>query len=209
MPVPRRERPPVQWAGSVAVIIKKRRRILFIVVFLAAVVSVAAIVIIGIRKESGKSLLKIMSDRVDLQVRNVHYTEVGDSGMKWEITADAARYQKKENLAFFDKPAVKLVMKDGKAFVMTGDHGRFNTESRDMEIEGNVGIVSENGDRFTTDRLRYRNAEKMIETDRPVAMENKSVRVSGVGMIVSLEGKKVDILSQVRARLAGGIGEKK
>ncbi len=94
-------------------------------------------------------------------------------------------------------------------FVMTGDHGRLNTESRDMEIEGNVGIVSENGDRFATDRLRYRNADKVIETDRPVVMENEAIRVSGVGMVVSLEGKKVTILSQVRARLAGGMGERK
>jgi LPS export ABC transporter protein LptC len=72
-----------------------------------------------------------------------------------------------------------------------------------MEIEGNVGIVSENGDRFTTDRLRYRNAGKRIETDRPVVMENRSVRVSGVGMIFSLEGKKVTLLSQVRASSGG------
>ena len=135
---------------------------------LTVLLSAAAVVVIGIRKEPGKALLKIMSDRVDLQVRNVHYTEVGDSGMKWEITADTARYQKKENLALFDKLTVRLVMKDGKTFVMTGDQGRFNTESRDMEIEGNVGIVSENGDRFATDRLRYRNADKVIETDRPV-----------------------------------------
>ena len=104
-----------------------------------------------------------MSDRVDLQVKNVRYTEVGDSGMKWEITADTARYQKKENLALFEKVKVRLVMKDGRVFVMNGDRGRLNTQSRDMEIEGNVGIVSENGDRFSTDRLRYRNAGK---TDR-------------------------------------------
>lgn len=175
---------------------------------LAAAVSAAAVVIIGMRKEPGKELLKIMSDRVDLQVRDVHYTEVGDSGMKWEINADTARYQKKENLAFFDKLTVKLVMKDGKTFVMTGDRGRLNTESRDMEIEGNVGIVSENGDRFTTDRLRYRNSDKVIETDRPVTMENQRFQVNGVGIVVSLEGKTVAILSQVRARLAEGMGEK-
>lgn len=185
-----------------------RRRTLFIVMLLAAAVSAAAVVIIGMRKEPGKELLKIMSDRVDLQVRDVHYTEVGDSGMKWEINADTARYQKKENLAFFDKLTVKLVMKDGKTFVMTGDRGRLNTESRDMEIEGNVGIVSENGDRFTTDRLRYRNSDKVIETDRPVTMENQRFQVNGVGIVVSLEGKTVAILSQVRARLAEGMGEK-
>jgi LPS export ABC transporter protein LptC len=186
-----------------------RRRILLIAVLVATALSAVVIVVIGTQKEPGKELLKIMSDRVDLQVRNVHYTEVGDSGMKWEIKADAARYQKKENLAFFDNLTVKLVMKDGMTFVMTGDHGRFNTESRDMEIEGNVGIVSENGDRFATDRLRYRNADKVVETDRPVAMENKSVKISGVGMVVSLEGKQVAILSQVRARLAGEMGATK
>jgi LPS export ABC transporter protein LptC len=186
-----------------------RRKTLFIVVFLVVAVSAAVIGIIGMWREPGKALLKVMSDRVDLQVRDVHYTEVGDSGMKWDIRADTARYQKKENLAVFDKLVVKLVMKDGKTFVMTGDHGRLNTESRDMEIEGNVGIVSENGDRFATDRLRYRNADKVIETDRPVVMENETVRVSGVGMIVSLEGKKVSILSQVQARMAERVGEGK
>jgi LPS export ABC transporter protein LptC len=194
---------------SGAVMNMSRRRTLFIVILLAVAISAVVVVVIGIRKEPGKELLKIMSDRVDLQVRNIHYTEVGDSGMKWEITADAARYQKKENLALFDKLAVKLFTKDGKTFVMTGDHGRLNTESRAMEIDGNVGIVSENGDRFATDRLRYRNADKVIETDRPVAMENVRFHVSGVGMVVSLEEKKVAILSEVRARLAGGIGEQK
>ena len=45
--------------------------------------------------------MKIMSDQVDLQVRNVRLTDVADSGMKWEIVAETARYQKKENLVIF------------------------------------------------------------------------------------------------------------
>lgn len=180
-----------------------RKKIIIVVVL--TVILCAMAVIIGIRREPGKGLLNIMSDRVDLQVRNVHFTEVGESGMKWEITADTARYQKKENMAFFDKLTVRLVTKDNKTFVMTGDRGRFNTESRDIEVEGNVGIVSENGDRFETERLRYRNADRVMETDRPVAMYNKSIRVSGVGMIFSLDGQRVAILSQVRASSAGGM----
>jgi LPS export ABC transporter protein LptC len=86
---------------------------------------------------------------------------------------------------------------------MTGDHGRLNTEKRDMEIEGNVAIISDSGDHFTTDRLQYRNSNKVIETDRAVTMENSSVRVDGVGMIFSLDERKVAILSKVRARTAG------
>lgn len=176
---------------------------MLIVVVLAAVLSAVAIVVVSIPKEAGKETLKIKSDHVDLQVRNVRFTEVGDSDMTLEITADMARYQKKEKLAFFDKPTIKLLLKDGRTFILTGDRGQLNTESKDMEIEGHVGIVSENGDRFATDHLRYSNAAKLIETEGAVSMENKNIRVSGVGMTLSLEEKKVALLSRVRASYRG------
>jgi LPS export ABC transporter protein LptC len=187
---------------------KRGRKAVLIVVVLAVVLSVAAVIMINVPKEPEKVLLKIMSDRVDLQVRNIRLTDVGDSGMKWEVMADTARYQKKENLAFLEKLTVKLVTKDNRTFVMTGDRGRLNSESRDMEIEGNVNIVSENGDRFRTDHLRYLNAGKLIETEGSVVMENKRIRVSGVGMTLSVEEKKVTLLSQVRANLTGERREK-
>jgi LPS export ABC transporter protein LptC len=187
---------------------KTKRKTLIIVAIMVVILSVAVIFAIVLRKAPEKALLKIMADKVDLQIKNVRYTEVGDSGMKWEITADTARYQKMENLAFFEKVTVRLVMEDGRIFVMKGDRGRFNTQSRDMDIEGNVGIVSETGERLTTDRLSYLNAGKRIETDQPVVMENGTVRISGVGMIFPLEEKKVTILGKVRAISAGIRDEK-
>lgn len=182
---------------------KTKRKTLFIVAILLVILSVATILAIGLRQAPKKAMLKVMSDRVDLQVKNVRFTDVGTSDMKWEITADTARYQKKENLALFDQVKVRLVMKDGRVFVMSGDRGRFNTQSRDMEIEGKVVIVSENGDRFTTEHLLYRNEGKRIESDRLVVMENGSARISGVGMIFALDEKKVTLLSQVRASSEG------
>jgi LPS export ABC transporter protein LptC len=158
---------------------------------------------ISIGNEPEKTVLKIMSDKVDLQVRNVRFTEVGDSGMKWEITAETARYEKKENMAYFDKLSVRLLTKDGETFIMTGKSGKYNTASQDMEIEGNVVIISDKGDRFTTERLRYRSAEKLIETDLPVVMENRVVRVGGKGMILSIEEKKVTLLSEIVGRYGG------
>lgn len=187
---------------------KKGRKTLIIVV-LAAVLFALVIIIVSMPEEKGREPLKIISDHVDLQVRNVRFTEVGDSDITLEITAEMARYQKKEKLAFFEKPTVKLLLKDGRTFTMSGDRGRFNTDSRDMEIEGHVGIVSGNGDRFTTDRLRYVNAGKLIETEGSVVMENQNIRVSGVGMTLSLEDKKVALLSQVRASYGGERREKK
>ena len=182
---------------------KIKRRTAIIVAILAVALIVTAIFAIGLRRTPEKTLLKIMSDRVDLQVKDVHYTKVGDSGMKWEVTADSARYQKKDNLALFEKVKVRLVTKEGGVVLLNGDRGRLNTLSRDMEIEGGVVIVSENGDRITTDRLLYRNAGRRIETDRPVVMEKGSSRISGVGMIFRMDEKKVTLLSRVRANSDG------
>lgn len=180
-------------------LIKSKKKKVFILAILLVVLSVAAVLVVGVRKAPEKAVLKVMSDRVDLQVKDVRFTDVGSSGMTWEVTADMARYQKDENLVLLERLKVRLVMKDGRVFVMSGDRGRLNTKSRDMEIEGKVSVVSEHGERFTTERLQYLDAGNRIETDRLVVMESGSARVSGVGMILSLAEKKVTLLSQVRA----------
>ena len=172
----------------------------FLILGLLVLFVFAAVLFVGVIKEPPKALLEKMADKVDLQAKNVRYTQVGSSGMKWEITADSAQYQKKEDLALFEKVKAKVFMKDGRTFVMTGDKGVLNTRSRDMDIEGNVVVVSDSGDHFRTDRLSYRDAVKRIETDRPVVMENKNARISGVGMVLNLKDEKIAILSGVRAK---------
>lgn len=186
-------------AWPLAEMMKTKRKKVFIVTILAVTLSVAVVIVVGLRMAPEKALLKIMEDKVDLQIKNVRYTEVGDSGMKWEITADTARYLKRENLALFEKVTVRMVLKDGRTFVMNGDQGRLDTQSRDMEIDGNVGILSENGDRFATDRLRYLNGTRRIETDRPVVMETGDARISGVGMVFHLAEGRLTLLSRIQA----------
>lgn len=168
-----------------------------------ALIGIAVVVLIWLAGKVGeteKAVLTVLSEKSDLQVRDVRFTEVGDSGMKWELTADTARYRKRDQRVIFEKVIVRLVRKDGATFMLTGDRGTLNTDTRDLLIEGHVVIVSEKGDRFTTRSLRYRNAERIIETDDPVQMESGPIRVDGVGMIYNLDDNKVQLLSGVRAR---------
>jgi LPS export ABC transporter protein LptC len=179
----------------------KRRNIVIIVLTVGIVTATAVILFFESSKSSKNQLLNIMSDKVDLQVKNVHYTDVGASGMKWEINADNAKYVKNENLVLFDRIRVKLVMSDGRTLVMTGDKGKSNTETKDMEISGNVEITSDKGDRLTTDILRYSGAQQRIYTDSAVKMENSRMQVKGVGMSISLEDKDLALLSKVKANI--------
>ena len=181
---------------------KFKKRIVVITGVIILVISVAAIVLVmESRKSSPSPPLNIMSDKVDLQVKNINYTDVGDSGLKWEIKADSAKYIKSENLAMFDRVRVKLLMSDGKTIVMTGDKGTLNTNTKDMEITGNVEAVSDRGDRLTTDILKYSGSERRIYSEVAVTMENARMQVRGMGMSLSLEDKDVALLSRVRANI--------
>ena len=179
----------------------KKSNVVIIVLILAVIGAAAVVLFMESSTSSKKQLLNVLSDKVDLQVKNVLYTDVGASGVKWEIKADSAKYVKNENLVLFDRIRVKLVMSDGRTLVMTGNKGKSNTETKDMEVSGNVEIITEKGDRLTTNILKYSGSEQRIYTDSAVKLENSRMQVKGVGLSFSLEDKDVALLSKVKANI--------
>ena len=156
---------------------------------------------VGQTKERAQPGLKIIDDKVDLFIRDVHYTEVGDSGNQLEINADSATFLKKENQARFDRVHMKLILPDGKIYEMAADRGSLRTDLKDVEIEGNVVILSNRGDRFTTDRLKYSDSEKKIYTEDPVTLSNPRFEMKGKGMVLLLKSEHVTMAGGIRARI--------
>ncbi len=72
----------------------KRKTWIIIGLTSLAVLSILMALMMAFYKKTPQTLLKVMADNVDLQVKNVVYTDVGQSGEKWEIKADTARYIK-------------------------------------------------------------------------------------------------------------------
>jgi LPS export ABC transporter protein LptC len=155
----------------------------------------------GQAKEQAQTGLKIIDDKVDLYIRDVHYTEVGDSGNRLEINADSATFLKKENQARFDRVRMKLILPDGKTYELTADRGHLRTDLKDVEIEGNVVILSNRGDRFTTNRLKYSDGDKKIHTEDPVTLSNPRFEVKGKGMILLLKSEHVTMTGGIRAQI--------
>lgn len=170
---------------------------------LLVVIVAITLLVIDSSKTSPKTLLKVMADNVDLQVKNVVYTDVGQSGEKWEIKADTARYLKKENLALFDKVQIKLLTGEGKTFLMTGDRAKLQTDTKNIEISGNVEVVSDRGDRFRTDTLRYTDADGTVQTDGAVTMGGGQMQIRGAGMILNIKKGQLSLLSKVKGQIQG------
>jgi LPS export ABC transporter protein LptC len=180
--------------------LNKRTIIISSVLVVVAVMVGSAVVIknIGIKPEN---ILKRLPDNVDLQIKDFVYTEVGAANSKWEVKAKTAQYDKKQKLAVFDRVQIKLTTAENIVYTMTGDKGQMQTEKKDIEIKGNVVIMSDSADRFTTDYLKYSDGEKKFYTDAPVTMENKKMKITGVGLTIFMNTGELNLSSSVKARI--------
>ncbi len=161
---------------------------------------ITAISIIKIKINKPVNLLKALPD-VDLKIKGFNYTDVGEANAKWEVKADTATYDKKQNLAVFDRVQIKLTTSDGKVFEMSADKGRMFTDKKNIEIENNVVIISDTGAKFSTDHLSYNDAEKKFYTDAPVTMGNKSMKITGRGLTIFINKGELSIPSMVKATI--------
>jgi LPS export ABC transporter protein LptC len=169
------------------------------VVSLVILIAVVAVIRVNVNKP--KNLLKVLQNSVDLQIKGFVYTEVGEANAKWEVKAETATYDKKTNLAVFDRVQIKLTTSDGKVFMMSADKGQMNTKEKNIEIKGNVVITSDSGDKFSTDHLNYTDAEKKFYTDAPVTMENNRMKLTGVGLTLFMNKGELNIPSMVKAKI--------
>jgi len=147
--------------------------------------------------------LKVLSDRVDLQIKDFHYTEVGNPDLTWEINADRARYIKKDDVTLFENVTVKIVFSGGGVYTLTGRNGSLHTDTKDIDIYGNVVVLSDGGGRFETASLHYthNDGDGMIHTKDVVRMTRPGTDVRGIGMNLSLKSRKVTLLSGVSATI--------
>jgi len=182
---------------------KLSKRIKVIILCLVICVLVAAVIFIVMKVvgEKKANIIKILPNEADVRIQDFVYTEVSQDNIRWEVKAKSAQYQKKQNLALFDQVQIKLMTKEGKTFTMTGDKGEMLTDKKDVEIKGHVVITSDTGDKFSTDYLRYSDAQKKIYTDAPVVMESKRMKIQGVGLSIFMNNGELTLSSEVRAKI--------
>jgi LPS export ABC transporter protein LptC len=181
--------------------LKKNNKVFAAILVILAIMGAAVFAFVQVVGEKKDHVLKILPDDADLRIQDFVYTEVGQDNLQWDLKAKSAQYQKKMNLALLDQVQVKLTAKEGKVFILTGDKGSMDTDKKDIEIKGHVVIVSDTGDKFTTDYLRYSDGQKRIYTDAPVVMENKRMKVEGGKMVISMKAGELTLSSGVKATI--------
>lgn len=174
---------------------KLKKRLFWGVVVLFALVTLFFIFV----DKSGDDgiVLNVLSDKADIEIKNFHFTEVGDPEFIWEIDAREAQYMRAENIAHFNDIRVRLTLADGRIYLMTGNEGTLQTDTKDIDISGDVSIVSDEGGQFGTDRLKFSHSERRIYTEEDITMKNSTMKARGRGMSLFLKERRISLLSNV------------
>jgi LPS export ABC transporter protein LptC len=139
---------------------------------------------------------------VDLKLDRVHYTETREGVKEWELEAVSAAYYKEQNTVVLEKVRVTFYGKNQESYVLVGERGKLNTQTKIIEVFGGVKVDSSDGYQMVTQSLKYQANLKELSTPDPVDMRGPDLRVQGVGMIVDLNHQRVKILGEVTTILS-------
>lgn len=126
--------------------------------------------------------VSVMGTDADLKMDRVHIVQNKQGLKNWEMWADTAKVYQKKDYTQLENIRLRFYPKNGKIMNVTADKGQMENESRNMHLQGNVLILSQDGLSLRTESLRFHPKEKRIHTEEKIVVEGKSFRLTGVGL---------------------------
>jgi LPS export ABC transporter protein LptC len=93
-----------------------------------------------------------------------------------------------------------------RSWTVTGDEGDLNQETKDVELRGNVVLISSDGLRLETDKLRWDAEGQRAWTEDPVVIYRSGAVVYGTGFESKVAEEVSSIKGRVRATFKKGTG---
>lgn len=143
----------------------------------------------------------LLNPKAEFAIKAAHYVEMKGAKKVLEVYAEEAYSFKGNNSAELKKPRAVFYGKDGRKVHFSGDRGIIDTETNDVNIEGNVVMDSQEGYHLETSYLEYSSDGMLVTTDKPVRLVSDVFDVKGIGMRTKVGDGVFSILSKVEAVL--------
>ena len=148
----------------------------------------------------GKSALKSAQPEQELREFNIVQTNNGKK--QWELEAQEAQVYEKTDQAIAKDIKVKFFEDEVVSSILTAEKGILNTDSGDMEVEGNVVVISlVQKSKIETEKLWYIAKEEKIVSDKFVKQTREDAIITGYGFETDPGLRKVVIKKDVKAEI--------
>jgi len=152
-----------------------------------------------------------VASSADYRLKQVHLQEQGRDGSRWQLDAEYSETFEEQNKTTMKKVTVKVDQPSkgdqaSRSWTVTGDEGDLNQETKNVELRGNVVLISSDGLRLETDRLRWDAEAQRAWTEDPVVIYRAGAVVRGTGFESKVAEEISSIKGRVRATFKKGTG---
>jgi len=153
-------------------------------------------------KEEPRRLVSVLPENMDVSLNRIHHVATRDGVKQWMLDAESAQYQKRDNKTVFKEVSVSFFLKDGKTMHLTSRDGLLLTDTKDMEVWGDV-VVRNGPYELNTDKLRYDYKTQSISAEAPIVIKGNRMNFSGDSMTFNLQTEEIVVWGRVKAVLEG------
>ena len=138
-------------------------------------IAVITAVIIGIFLKSGnimkntEKLLSAIPKGAVVSVGALHQNSIRDGVQEWSLDASSAHYIQESRQAQLVNLSAVFFLKGERHIHLKADQGILQTESKNIEVNGNV-IITNDGYSLETGDIVYENGKRVLYSNTPVKL---------------------------------------
>ena len=135
-----------------------------------------------------------------LSVGKIHHTATRKGKKEWTLEAASANYMGKTSQMVLKDLLVTFFIDDTSEITLKADKGILNTDSNDIEVSGNVVVISEEY-KLLTERLNYANDKRVLYSTAPVTISGPTLYLAADTISYDLNTQKVILEGSVETTL--------
>jgi len=178
---------------------------------LLSIVLIGGIVFLSLRAnlrvkkalEAATKVPKVSVEGADMQLKKIRFVEDKQGEKTWELEAESVNQYQEQNVMVLEDVKLTFYAKEGRIIYLTAKQGKVYQDSKNVDVTGDVVLTSSDGYQLRTHSASYHHSEKMVRSPDPVEIDGEQIRLTGKGMLVNVEAKTFEILSQVKTQLRG------
>jgi LPS export ABC transporter protein LptC len=126
-------------------------------------------------------LITTIQQNASLAIGNVHQVSTRDGIKEWILDARAAHVIDESKQLMLEDVAVVYFVKDGKEVRLTASRGRLKTETKDIEVTGQV-VLTYSDYTLKTEQMNYDHGRKMLFSSTPVTIIGDAINLKADSM---------------------------
>jgi LPS export ABC transporter protein LptC/lipopolysaccharide transport protein LptA len=137
-------------------------------------------------------------------IDGVHQSAARDGRTEWILDARSATYFPDGKMFQLSEPSVTFFRTDGQKFFLTARRGTVLTDSHDMDASEDV-VIWNDTHRLETESIRYRYAERLIESQSPVKVTTHTGELTADALSANLKTNRMTFSGHVQGLLLAAL----